>query len=64
MKDELGGQIIKELCKRQQWWRGKSKKHKKYFIKRKIKFQNYKNCLEAAQIEKKKKVNKKKIQLI
>ena len=29
----------------------KQKPHKKCVIKRKIKFKNYKNCLEAAQIK-------------
>ena len=31
----------------------KQKSTKKYVIKRKIKFENYKNCLEATQLDKK-----------
>ena len=31
----------------------KSKRHKKCVMKRKIKFEDYKNCLKAAQIENK-----------
>ena len=31
----------------------KAKGTKKYIIKRKLKFEDYKNCLEAAQIENK-----------
>ena len=31
----------------------KNKRHKKCVIKRKIKFQNFKNCLEATQLENK-----------
>ena len=38
----------------------KSKDTKKCVIKRKLKFQDYKNCLEVAQIERKIKLFKKK----
>ena len=34
-------------------YHGRHKRHKKCVIKRKIKFQDYKNCLEATQIENK-----------
>ena len=37
----------------------KAKGTKKCFIKRKLKFENYKNCLEATQLEKKKLSRKK-----
>ena len=70
MKDELGGQIIKEFV----GWRAKTcsylkdnndenekaKGTKKCVIKWKIKFQDYKNCLEAAQLKKKNQLFKKK----
>ena len=63
MKDKLGGQTIKEFV----GLRGKTcsylkdnndedkkaKGTKKCVIKRKPKFQDYKNCLEATQIENK-----------
>ena len=39
--------------KRQQWWRQKAKSTNKCFIKSKLKLKDYKNCLEAAQIENK-----------
>ena len=65
MKDELGGQIMKKFvglrAKTYSYLKDnkdedkKSKSTKKCVIKRKIKFQDYKNCLEAAQIEKKRK---------
>ena len=48
---------IHNLFKRQQWWRQKSKK---CAIKRKLKFEDFKNCLEAAQIENKINHSKKK----
>ena len=63
MKDELGGQIMKEFVglrakpysylKENNDEDKKAKGRKKCVIKRKLKFQDYKNCLEAAQIEKK-----------
>ena len=65
MKDELGGQIMKEFvglrAKIYSYLREnndedkKAKSTKKCFIKRKLKFQDYKNFLEASQIENKKK---------
>ena len=61
MKDELGGQIRKEFVelktiidsylKDNNDEDKKAKGTKKCVIKRKLKFQDYKNCLEAAQIE-------------
>ena len=61
MKDELGGQIMKEFVelktiidsylKDNNDEDKKAKGTKKCVIKRKLKFQDYKNCLEAAQIE-------------
>ena len=61
MKDELGGQIMKEfvrlIAKSYSYLKDsndeskKAKDTKKCIIKRKIEFQDYKNCLEAAQIE-------------
>ena len=63
MEDELGWQIIKEFVGLRAKTYGylkdnndedkKAKGTKKCVIKRKLKFQNYKNCLEAAQIENK-----------
>ena len=63
MKDELGGEIMKEFVvlrektysylKDNKEEDKKSKKHKKFVIKRKLKFKDYKNCLEASQIENK-----------
>ena len=63
MKDELGGQIMKEFvglrAKTYSYLKDtndedkKAKGTKKCVIKRKLKFQNYKNCFEAAQIENK-----------
>ena len=60
MKDKLVGQIMKEYvglrAKAQSYLRDnndkdkKAKGTKKYVTKRKLKFQDYKNCLEAAQI--------------
>ena len=63
IKGELGGQIVKEFV----WLRAKiysyledtneedqkAKSTKKCVIKRKIKFKDYKNCLEAVQIDNK-----------
>ena len=63
MKDELGGQIMKEFvglrAKTYSYLKDnndedkKSKGTKKCVIKRNLKFQDHKNCLEAAQIERK-----------
>ena len=63
MKDELRGQIMKEFvgvtAERYGYLKGsndedkKAKSTKKCVIKRKLKFQDYKNCLEAVQIENK-----------
>ena len=63
MRDELGGQIMKEFvgsrAKTYSYLKGnndedkKAKGAKKCVIKRKLKFQDYENCLEAAQIENK-----------
>ena len=63
MKNELGGQIMKEFvglrAKRYSYLKDnndtdkKAKDTKKCIIKRKLKFQDYENCLEAAQIENK-----------
>ena len=61
MKDELGGQTMKELfglraktysyLKENNDEDKNTKGIKKCVIKRKLKFQDYKNCLEAAQIK-------------
>ena len=63
IKDELGGQIMKEFVglkanansylKDNNTVDEKAKGTKKWVVKRKLKFQDYKNCLEAAQIENK-----------
>ena len=63
MKDELGGQIIKEFVRLRAKTYSclignnnegkKAKDTKKCVIKRKPKFEDYKNCLEATQTEKK-----------
>ena len=63
MNGELGGQILKEFiglrAKTYSYLKDnndeerKAKGTKKCVIKRKLKFQDYKNCLEAAQIENK-----------
>ena len=63
MKDELGGQIMKEFvglrAKTYSYLKDnndedkKAKGTKKCVIKRKLKFENYKNCLEASQLENK-----------
>ena len=62
-KDELDGQIMKEFdglrAKTYSYLKDNSdedknlKDTKKCLMKRKLKFQNYKNCLEAAQTENK-----------
>ena len=63
MKDELGGQIMKEFVglraktysnlKENNDEDKRAKGTKMCVIKRKLKFQDYKNCLETAQIERK-----------
>ena len=63
MKDELGGQIMKEFVrlrlKTYSYLKDNNDEDKKArgtekcVIKRKLKFQDFKNCFEAAQIEKK-----------
>ena len=63
MKDKLGGQIMKEFAglksKSYSYLKDnndedkKTKRTKKCVIKRKRKFQDYKNCLDAAQMENK-----------
>ena len=63
MKDERGGQIMKEFvvlrAKTYSYLKNnddedkKVKSTNKCVIKRKLKFEDYKNCLEAAQIENK-----------
>ena len=63
MKDEIGGQVIKEFVglrkKTYSYLKDnndedkKAKGTKKCDIKRKLKFEDYKNYLEAAQIENK-----------
>ena len=61
MKDELGGKIMTKsaglkaktysylICDGRE--DKKAKYTKKFVIKRKIKFENYKNCLEVTQLE-------------
>ena len=59
MKDELDEQIMKQLVRlrAKTYLNGdndqdqKAKGTKKVFIKRKLQFQDYKNCFEAAQFE-------------
>ena len=61
MKDELGGQIMKEFvglrAKTYSYLKDNNDEDKKAkgrsVIKRKLKFEDYRNCLEAAQIENK-----------
>ena len=63
MKDELGGKIMKEFAalraKTYSYLTENSgenknaKGTKEYVIKRKLKFEDYKNCLEATQLENK-----------
>ena len=69
MKDELGGQIMKEFvglrAKAYSYLKDnndkdkKAKGTKKCDMKRKLKFLDYKNCLEAVQIGRKKLFRKK-----
>ena len=61
MKDELGGKIMKKFlglrAKTYSYFIDggsedkKAKGTKKYAIKRKLKFEHYKNCLEATQLD-------------
>ena len=56
MKNELGGKIIIKfigLKAKTQSYLKKAKGTKKFIMKRKLKFENYKNCLEAIQLENK-----------
>ena len=63
MKNDLGGQIMKEFvglrAKTYSYLKDnndedkKAKGTKKCVIKRKLKFENYKNCLEATQLDNK-----------
>ena len=63
MRDELGGQIMKEFVrlrtKTYSYLKDntdedkKAKGTKKCVIKRKLKFKDYRNCLEAARVERK-----------
>ena len=58
MKDELGGQIMKDFfglrAKTYNYLKDNNDEGtKKCAIKRKLKFQDYENCLEAAEIERK-----------
>ena len=63
IKDELGGQIVKEVLglrkKRYSYLKDnndegkKPKRTRKHVIKWKFKFEDYKNCLEAAKIQNK-----------
>ena len=74
IKDELGGQIMKEFVglrtktniylKDNNDEHKKAKGTKKFVIKRKLKFQDYNNCLEAAQIERKIRYLRKKRKLV
>ena len=57
MKDKLGGQIMKKFvglrAKAYSYLKDNNDETKKCVIKRKLKFEDYKNCLKAAQIENK-----------
>ena len=55
MKDELGGHIMNEsaVLRAKTYRYLKAKGTKTCVIRRKLKFQDYKDCLEAAQIERK-----------
>ena len=62
MKDELGEQIMKEFvglrAKTYNYLKDNNDENKKAkdtkmcVIKRKLRFENYRNCIEAAQVEK------------
>ena len=53
MKDELGGKIIRKFVelRAKTYSHLKAKDTKKCVIKRKLKFENFKNCLERTQLE-------------
>ena len=53
MKDELRGKIIREFVelRAKTYSHLKAKDTKKCVIKRKLKFENFKNCLETTQLE-------------
>ena len=53
MRDELDGKIMQEFVRLRDNndEDKKAKGTKKFVIKRKLKFENYKNCLKAAQIK-------------
>ena len=53
MKDELGGKIIRKFVelRAKTYSHLKAKDTKKCVIKRKLKFENFKNCLETTQLE-------------
>ena len=53
MRDELDGKIMQEFVglRDNNDEDKKAKGTKKFVIKRKLKFENYKNCLKAAQIK-------------
>ena len=53
MKDELGGKIIRKFVelRAKTYSHLKAKDTKKCVIKRKLKFENCKNCLETTQLE-------------
>ena len=63
MKDDLGRKITTKFvglrAKTYSYWiddgseNKKAKSRKKFVIKRKLKFENYKNCLEATQLDNK-----------
>ena len=63
MKDDLGRKIMTKFvglrAKTYSYWiddgseNKKAKSRKKFVIKRKLKFENYKNCLEATQLDSK-----------
>ena len=55
MKDELGGKIIRKFVelRAKTYSHLKAKDTKKCVIKRKLKFENYENCLGATKLENK-----------
>ena len=73
MKDELGGKnMTKFLWLRAKTYRylidngsedRKSKGTKKVYLKKKLRFQNYKNCLEATQLDDKIKYLEKRVNI-